>query len=362
MTIKGDRICLRLLKFSIMYRIFCPLLILLIILPVLVESQIKSKIFKLDGEIKSDSGTIILLPIGEKVYYPEQMKLYETKVIKNQFSISNPCLYPYAFRIGLKVNSEWVYISDVFWVEPGVQKISCNIDSSREVPALSNSTMKELKGSYNTFESFGSEDKNDKSLFEFTKANPNSFVSLWKLIDKFSDNGYQSIYDSVYAQFSTTIKNTYTGKVLARKLKSAKIARIGSVFPILNLTDSKKPKVLALSNSNNKFTLIDFWHSHCGPCIGQFDALKKLYFTYKTKGFSIIGIANENSKTITDWENVIKKHQLTWEQFLDLNGKECSNLSIYVFPSNFLLNDKGEIIAKHINLNDLSSFLEKNLK
>ncbi|MDP3912618.1 MAG: TlpA disulfide reductase family protein [Bacteroidota bacterium] len=309
-----------------MYKIFCTLLILLITFPVVVESQIKSKTFKLDGEINSDSGTIILLPIGEDVYYPDQMKVYETKVMKNQFSISNPCLYPYAFKIGLKVNSEWVYISDVFWVEPGGQKILCNIDSSREVPVLSNLTMKELKGTYDTFELNSSE------------------------------------YDSIYAQFSTTIKNTYTGEVLARKLKAAKIARIGSVFPSLNLSDSKKQKVLTVSNSHNKFTLIDFWYSHCGPCIGQFEALKKLYSTYKTEGFSIIGISNENSKTIADWENVIKKHQLPWEQFLDLNGKECSNLSIYVFPSNFLLNDKGVIIAKHINTNDLSSFLEKNLK
>ena len=362
MTIKVDRFRFRILNFNIMYKIFCTLLILLIAFPVVVESQIKSKTFKLDGEIKSEDGTLILLPIGEEIYYPDQMKVYETKVMKNQFSISNPCLYPYAFRVGLKVNSEWVYISDVFWVEPGSQKISCNIDSSREVPFLNNLTMKELKRTYGTFELSGSEGNNDKSLFEFTKANPNSFVSLWKLIDEFSSNGYQSIYDSIYAQYSTTIKNTYTGEILAKKLNAAKITRIGSVFPSLNLSDSKKQKVLTLSNSHNKFTLIDFWDSHCGPCIGQFEALKKLYFTYRTEGFSIIGISNENSKTITDWENVIKKHQLPWEQFLDLNGKECANLSIFVSPSNFLLNDKGEIVAKHINTNDLSLFLEKNLK
>jgi len=362
MIFKGDRFRLKILKFNIMYKTFCTLIILLITLPFVVESQIKPKTFKLDGEINSDSGTIILLPIGEDVYYPDQMKVYETTVMKNQFSISNPCLYPYAFKIGLKINSEWVYISDVFWVEPGDQQISCNIDSSRKVPVLSNLTMKELKGISDTFELNGHQDKNDESLFEFTKANPNSFVSLWKLIDTFSANGYQSIYDSIYAQFSTTIKNTYTGEVLARKLKAAKIARIGSVFPSLNLSDSKKQKVLTLSNSHNKFTLIDFWHSHCGPCIGKFDALKKLYSTYRTEGFSIIGISKENSKTITDWENIIKKHQLPWEQFLDLNGKECANLSIYKFPSNFLLNNKGEIIEKDISINDLSSFLEKNLK
>lgn len=362
MIFKGDRFRLRILKFNIMYKIFCALLILLITLPNEVESQIISKTFKLDGKINSNSGTIILLPIGEEIYYPDQMKVYETKVINNQFSISNPCLYPYAFRIGLKVSSELVYLSDVFFIEPGNQKITCNIDSIRKVPILNNMAMKDLTGTFTSFELNGSGHNNDMSLYEFTKANPNSFVSLWKLIDIFSHKGYKPLYDSIYTQFSAIIKSTYTGKMLEKKLEAASIVKIGAVFPSLNLSDSKKQEVFTLSNSHNKYTLIDFWHSHCSPCIKQFDTLKKLYSTYGTKGFSIIGISKENLKTITDWETVIKKHQLPWEQFLDLNGKECSNLSIYVFPSNFLLNDKGEIIAKQINTNDLSSFLENNLK
>ncbi|MDP3912924.1 MAG: TlpA disulfide reductase family protein [Bacteroidota bacterium] len=349
-----------------MYKYYCALLILLINLPVEVKCQNKSKIFELDGKINSNTGIVVLLPIGEEIYYPNQKGFYETKVMNKQFTISESCLYPYAFKIGLKINSEWVYISDVFWVDPGNQKLTCNIDSSREVPILSNMTMKELTGTYassfNAAEFNSTGHDSDSILLNYTKANPNSFVSLWKLIYEFSGNGYESIYDSIYAQFSTTIKNTYTGKVLAKKLNAARIVRIGSIFPDLNLSDSKNQKVLTLTNSHNKFTLIEFWNIHCGPCIKQFDALKNLYSTYNAKGFSIIGISNDKIESINAWKNLIKKHQLPWKQFLDFNGKECANLSIYVLPSNYLLNEEGEIIAKNISTNDLSSFLKMNLK
>ena len=174
-----------------MYKLFCTLLILVTAFPVDVVCQTKSKIFRLEGEINSKLGTIILLPIGEESYYPDQMKLYEAKVENNQFSISNPCLYPYAFQIGLKVNSEFVYVSDIFWVEPGDQKISCNIDSSRVIPIIRNITMNELARVHSTFDLDSPGQKGDAKLLEFTKANLNSYISLWKLVDKFSDNGYQ---------------------------------------------------------------------------------------------------------------------------------------------------------------------------
>lgn len=366
MIFKGDIFRLRILKFNIMYKIFCTLLILLITLPNEVESQSISKTFNLDGKINSNSGRVILVPIGGEIYYPNQKGTFETDVKNRQFTISKPCLYPYAFKIGLKLNSELVYISDIFWVNPGNQKITCNIDSIRAIPIINNLTMKELEGTFaNSFKNTKLNSKgldNDSILLKYTKANPNSFVSLWKLIDIFSHKGYKPLYDSIYTQFSAIIKSTYTGKMLEKKLKAASIVKIGAVFPALNLSDSKNLKVFTFFDRHNKFTFVDFWNSHCGPCIGQFDALKKLYSIYNEKGFSIVGISNDNKKSMGDWENIINKHQLPWEQFLDLNNKVCSSLSIYVFPTNFLLDRQGKIFAKDISINDLSTFLEMNLK
>lgn len=107
--------------------------------------------------------------------------------------------------------------------------------------------------------------------------------------------------------------------------------------------------------------MIDFWFNHCGACIGQFDDLKNIYALYKDKGFTIVGISIDGKDKIEDWKNVIDQYHLPWKQYLDFNGKECNKLSIEAFPSNFLINEQGNIIAKRISPNKLSKFLETHL-
>ena len=108
--------------------------------------------------------------------------------------------------------------------------------------------------------------------------------------------------------------------------------------------------------------MVDFWFSHCGPCIGQFDTMKKLYSEYHDKGFNIIGIARDNLNTIPSWKKIIKEKQLTWDQYLDLNGQICLSLDINFFPTNFLINQNGKIIAKNLSMVELSTFLKKQLR
>ncbi|MDQ2721557.1 MAG: hypothetical protein M3Z26_17605 [Bacteroidota bacterium] len=45
-----------------------------------------------------------------------------------------------------------------------------------------------------------------------------------------------------------------------------------------------------------------------------------------------------------------------------MNGFEADKLSIDAFPANFLLNEKGEIIAKNIEPDELKKLLEEKIK
>ena len=64
------------------------------------------------------------------------------------------------------------------------------------------------------------------------------------------------------------------------------------------------------NDMREKYTLVDFWFSHHGPCIRQFDELRYLYNTYKPKGFEIIGISTDDEKYIGDWKGIIKQYNL----------------------------------------------------
>jgi len=350
------------------------------------------------GMVNTDSGTITLIPIGSDIYYPDRNSHFVTQVMNKRFSFTNNATYPLAFQLGLKKGSRLMYISDIFFVCPGFQNILCNKDSAWEVPKLTNYCMTEYK---NTFENefidvetehekvnekfkclsikFKSKipqeisleiqkeynvltHKKDSILFQYAKKHPNSYVALWELVDKFTSLGYKPVYDSTYAQLSNKIKNTFTGKMLAKKLHAASVTSVGSVFPKLLISDSKKTIVFNSATSHKKYTLIDFWFSHCSACIGQFNDLKNIYALYKDKGFTIVGISIDGKDKIEDWKNVIDQYHLPWKQYLDFNGKECNKLSIEAFPSNFLINEQGKIIEKRISPNELSKCLETHLQ
>ena len=43
--------------------------------------------------------------------------------------------------------------------------------------------------------------------------------------------------------------------------------------------------------SKNKYTLIDFWASWCGPCRKEMPNVVEAYKAFKDKGFGIVGVS-----------------------------------------------------------------------
>lgn len=83
----------------------------------------------------------------------------------------------------------------------------------------------------------------------------------------------------------------------------------------------------------------------------------KSYNDFKLQGFKIIGISIDITTNINAWKNITKEKGLDWIQYLDENGKLSKKLNINSFPTNFLLNEKGEIIQKNITPEELEKFL-----
>jgi thiol-disulfide isomerase/thioredoxin len=352
--------------------------------------------FTLQGVCNIQNGFVHLEPI-DSIYYPSQTSSFTTKLSNGIFNFEAPFKYPLAYRLFVMESNSVVYHSDLFFVNKGLQTIIVNTKELGSLPEINNTTMQELGVNY--FHSFKKyylnvekynlkrdslkktynyklpikvdselanelkilSNQEDSILLFYTKKHPNSYVALWKVVDKVT-GGYSVIYDSIISNFSDNIKKTYTGKVLTNKMKSAKVAKIGNIYPTLTLFDSIQNINLKATNLNNKFTLIDFWFSDCAPCKAQFQELKRLYENYSIKGFNIIGISVDQQEDIAKWKKTINTYGLTWKQYLDTNQNESRKLSILSFPTNYLLDEKGIIIAKNISLADLSEFLKDNIK
>lgn len=199
----------------------------------------------------------------------------------------------------------------------------------------------------------------DQLLLEYSKKNKNSYILFWTLVRQFELKSYNEVYDDIFNNLSNNIKKSIYGRVFYHNLTESKKIIIGREFPELVLSGQK---TINPSLYGKQFTLIDFWFSHCAPCIEDLPKYKKLYAKYKDKGFEIVGISTDVTQAKDNWGKVIRDKQLDWQNLLDENGVESTKYDINKFPTTFLLDSDGIIIKKDLSPEELEIFLEGNLK
>lgn len=198
----------------------------------------------------------------------------------------------------------------------------------------------------------------DSLLFKYIQSHPKSYVGFWMLNDFMSSYGFRKSYKEGFELLAMNIADTKDGKRLKKVIAAAQRTAIGNIFPNLELVDTliKKRSLKTLLKS---YTLIDFWYSNCSPCIAQFPALTNLYKQYKQAGFEVITISTDVLERERNWKNTIRTHNLPWIQLWDPGGVIAKQLSVEVFPTNFLLDESGRIVEKDIDLSTLSILLNK---
>jgi len=384
------------LLFKYMMRVFLFIVFGFVAGDGMVHAQVNH--YSLNGSVNCESGQVLLMPLIDSSYYPKGVLFKEYPIEKKRFHIGGIWLYPLMVRLGVKVDGELKYVSDYFMVDSGRQSIVCNVDSLREMPKIGNRYMAEIKlhyqpgfsvidSGYNALERWTdslrdayknsvpdslmvqNEDRRNKLrnrskeiLSDYAFEHPASYVALWNLVGRLQ-NGYDSVLERAFDHLSPKLKRSVTGTTFYRKLQQLKVTSVGAGFPKLALMDMDlNPVSLDIAQMGKKYTLVDFWYSHCNPCISQFNDLIALCKNFSPKGFAIVGISIDKRNYISDWRQVIKNHALPWTQFLDLNGKVAEGLAIFACPSNFLCDDKGKIIETDMQPAQLKSFLEARLR
>ncbi len=167
-------------------------------------------------------------------------------------------------------------------------------------------------------------------------------------IEKLMDAGhhyyfYQQILDERKAEAASAVGQKYTD--FAMPTPQGKTAKVSDYV------------------NKNKYTLIDFWASWCGPCRAEMPHVLKAYTTYRKKGFEVVGVSFDNNKAA--WVKAIKTLKLSWPHMSDLKGWGCAAASLYNIkgiPANVLVDQNGTIIAKNLRGEDLLNKLAELLK
>ncbi len=111
-----------------------------------------------------------------------------------------------------------------------------------------------------------------------------------------------------------------------------------------------------IGNPANKYVLLDFWASWCGPCMGEVPALKETYAAYHDKGFEIFGVSLDNDKE--RWMGAVEKNGMNWIHVSDLQGWQnaaAAEYGVRSIPSNFLIDSEGKIVATGLRGDDLKA-------
>lgn len=200
----------------------------------------------------------------------------------------------------------------------------------------------------------------EQAEFMFIKANPNSIISAYALSYKLK-NWSKDTLSTLYKVFSKNVKQTDFGEKINNYISLNRNIKIGDKFVDFSQKDTAN-KIVKLSDFKNKIVLLEFWGSWCGPCREENPGLVKIHNEFRLKGFDILGVASETDKSL--WIKAIKADGLTWTNISDLKGGNNKAAIIYGvtgYPTNFLIDKAGTIIAQDVYGEDLRNWLLKKL-
>ena len=118
-----------------------------------------------------------------------------------------------------------------------------------------------------------------------------------------------------------------------------------------------------IENPANKYVLVDFWASWCGPCLREIPYLQADYEKYRKKGFEIYAVSLDDERDA--WVKTIADKQMKWIQVCDFKAFDSPaslDYAVESIPSNFLIRcSDGQIVAAQLRGKALGEKLEELL-
>jgi len=319
-----------------------------LIIPLLLASggtlQAQQQTLSLKGTVKNGNVAVVYLQRFENKIFTV---IDSAQVKKGSFSFRSQLPLPDLYGISTQRD----VIPNYVFLDPGDNKVTIDAkEDNRQVVSLSGSKSQEL------FEEYRAQRKPD--IRSFIQKYPDNIVSSYLLYREWSYRLSPEELEAHIALLSGTQQQSRYIQDLRKIIAVTRQVAVGKKAPAIVASDPDgKPQ--ALYDHLGKYTLIDFWASWCPPCRKENPNIVANYQKYKSQGFEIFAISLDKKKEA--WLKGIADDHLTWQHVSELNywnSEIAATYAVRAIPANFLVDDKGTIIAKNVRGEQLGKVLD----
>jgi peroxiredoxin len=202
--------------------------------------------------------------------------------------------------------------------------------------------------------------KANKEVFKYTVVFTTSAYETSKIMGM--DAVFVRLVEEYYNTGQAFWADSTTMFKISDRARVLKPLLLGKKAPNLLLYDDKN-QLQPLWGVKSKYTILCFWDPDCSHCKKAVPKLAEIYHNnLKAKGFEVYGVCTETEGA--KWHKFIEENKLDWINVadLELHNTFRSVYDISSTPVIYILNDKKEIVAKKIGVEQLEEFTDSYLK
>ncbi|MGQ9887794.1 MAG: redoxin domain-containing protein [Aggregatilineales bacterium] len=122
---------------------------------------------------------------------------------------------------------------------------------------------------------------------------------------------------------------------------------VGQLAPVFEtVTESGQP--LRLADLRGKVVLLNFWATWCSPCRLEMPTFESAFRTHSEKGLAVVAV--NNAEPAAAVQGFRQELGLSFPLALDPSGAIQNLYGVRMYPSTFVLDRSGTIVARHFGV------------
>lgn len=179
------------------------------------------------------------------------------------------------------------------------------------------------------------------------------------LIEGFEKFKFEKVLTHIADNYMDESCETDNKSMVRKRMDAYRRMAIGNIASEIILEDVNGDLV-ALSETEHKYTLVLFWSSTCPHCNSMLPKLQKWYTRDREIDIEIFAVSIDSSKT--EWQNIIQMNNFPWINCIEQGGwegKAAADYNLYATPTMFILDNNREILAKPVTFYEFLKDLRK---